>query len=175
MLCLECRRAVLWVRYCSSCTHRSISSFWRIRSLVIPLTSLGVAVAESLKRELWKVSEWCDLKERKLNASNAKTMVVSMSRTIYFQSPILTAGGTVQKESDDRCRISQHRRIFISFSVSLLNTILLALHSMVVNWRVLRAESMLLYRTKLLSPISFSAVFHCLLSLFLGMLHLNNV
>ena len=39
--------------------------------------------------------------EIKLNASKTKTMIVSRSRTIHPQSPPLTIGGTVLKESDD--------------------------------------------------------------------------
>ena len=38
---------------------------------------------------------------RKLNASKTKTMIVSRSRTMNPQSPALTIGGTVLKESDD--------------------------------------------------------------------------
>ena len=37
----------------------------------------------------------------KLNASKTKTMIVSRSRTMHPQSPRLTIGGTVLKESDD--------------------------------------------------------------------------
>ena len=37
----------------------------------------------------------------KLNPSKTKTMIVSKSRTIHPQSPPLTIGGTVLKESDD--------------------------------------------------------------------------
>ena len=37
----------------------------------------------------------------KLNESKTKTMIVSMSRTMHPQSPPLTIGGTVLKESDD--------------------------------------------------------------------------
>ena len=48
-----------------------------------------------------KVSEWCDLLGMKLNASKTKTMIVSRSRTMHPQSPALTIGGTVLKESDD--------------------------------------------------------------------------
>ena len=47
-----------------------------------------------------KVSEWCDLLGMKLNASKTKTMIVSRSRTMHSQSPALTIGGTVMKESD---------------------------------------------------------------------------
>ena len=71
---------------------------------VVPSPGLRVAVAESLIRDLVKVSEWCDLWGMKLNASKTKTMLVrlvSRSRTMHPQSPALTIGGTVLKESDD--------------------------------------------------------------------------
>ena len=59
------------------------------------------AVAESMIRDLGTVSEWCDLWGMKLNASKTKTMIVSRSRTMHPQSPPLTIGRTVLKESDD--------------------------------------------------------------------------
>ena len=54
---------------------------------VVPSPGLRVAVAESLSRDLVKVSEWCDLWGMKFNASKTKTMVVSKSRTMHPQSP----------------------------------------------------------------------------------------
>ena len=68
---------------------------------VVPSPGIRVAVAESLSRDLMKVSEWCDLWGMKLNASKTKTMIVYRSRTMHPQSPILTIGTTVLKESDD--------------------------------------------------------------------------
>ena len=61
---------------------------------VVPSPGIRVAVAESLIRDLGRVSEWCDLWGMKLNASKTKTMIVS-------RSPPLTTGGTVLKESGD--------------------------------------------------------------------------
>ena len=58
-------------------------------------------VAESLIRDLGRVSEWCDLWGMKLNASKTKSMIASRSPTMHPQSPPLTIGGTVLKESDD--------------------------------------------------------------------------
>ena len=58
-------------------------------------------LAESLIRDLGRVSEWCDLWGMELNASKTKTMIVSRSRTMHPQSPPLTTFGTVLKESDD--------------------------------------------------------------------------
>ena len=54
---------------------------------VVPSPGLRVAVAESLSRDLVKVSEWCDLRMMKLNASKTKIMIVSRSRTMHSQSP----------------------------------------------------------------------------------------
>ena len=68
---------------------------------VVPSPGVRVAVAESLLRDLGTVSEWCDLWEMKLNENKAQTMIVSRSRTMHRQSPPLTIGVTVLKESDD--------------------------------------------------------------------------
>ena len=68
---------------------------------VVPSPGVRVAVAESLIRDLHRVSEWCDLWGMKLDASKTKTTIVSRSRTMHPQSPPLTIGGTVLKESDD--------------------------------------------------------------------------
>ena len=68
---------------------------------VVPSPGVRVAVAESMIRYLGRVSEWCDLWGMKLNASKTNTMIVSRSRTMHPQSPPLTIGGTVLKESDD--------------------------------------------------------------------------
>ena len=67
---------------------------------IVPSPGVRVAVAESMIRDLVRVSEWCDLWGMKLNASKTKTMIVSRSRTMHPQSPPLTIGGTVLKESD---------------------------------------------------------------------------
>ena len=59
-----------------------------------------VTVAESLNRDLLKVTEWCDLWGMKLNASKTKTMIASRS-TMHPQSSPSTIGVTVLKEYDD--------------------------------------------------------------------------
>ena len=68
---------------------------------VVPSPCVRVTVAESMIRDLFRVSEWCDIWGMKLNASKIKTMIVSMSCTMHPQSPTLTIGGTVLKDSDD--------------------------------------------------------------------------
>ena len=68
---------------------------------VMPSPGVRVTVAESLIRDLGRVSEWCDLWELELNASKTKTMIVSRSRTMHPQSPPLTIGKSILKESDD--------------------------------------------------------------------------
>ena len=50
---------------------------------VLPSPGVRVAVAESLIRDLGRASEWCDHWGMKLNASKAKTMIVSRSRTMH--------------------------------------------------------------------------------------------
>ena len=67
---------------------------------VVPSSGIRVAVAESLIHDLGRVSEWCDLWGMKLNASKTKTVIVSRSRTMHPQSPPLTIGRTLLKESD---------------------------------------------------------------------------
>ena len=61
--------------------------------------SPGVRVTgtESLNRDLCKFSECGDLWGMKLNASETKTMIVTM----HPRTPILIIGGTVLKESGD--------------------------------------------------------------------------
>ena len=65
---------------------------------VVPSPGLRVAIAESLTRDLVKVSEWCDLWAMKLNASKTKTMNDSLEVTHNAsQPPSLTIGGPVLK------------------------------------------------------------------------------
>ena len=68
---------------------------------VVPSPGVRVTVAESLIRDLGRVSEWCNLWGMELNASKTKTMSVSRSRTMHPKSPPLTIGGTELKQSDD--------------------------------------------------------------------------
>ena len=69
--------------------------------VVVPSSGIRVAVAESLIRDLGRVSKWCDLWGMKLNVSKTKTMSVSRFSTMHPQSPPFAIGGTVLKESDD--------------------------------------------------------------------------
>ena len=55
--------------------------------VVVPSQGVRVTVAESLIRDLGRVSEWCDLWAMKSNASKTKTMIVSRSSTMHPQSP----------------------------------------------------------------------------------------
>ena len=60
-----------------------------------------VAVAESLNRDLNRISERCDLWRMRSNATKTKTKIVSGSRTMHSQTPPLPLGGIVLKESVD--------------------------------------------------------------------------
>ena len=84
-------------RYCSSCTLRSFSipenklifdADDTTLMAVMPSTAVRVTVAESLIRDLGRVSEWWDLWGIKLNASKTKTMIVSRSRPMHPSHPI---------------------------------------------------------------------------------------
>ena len=55
---------------------------------VVPSPGVRLTVAESLSRDLVKVSEWCDIWRMKLNESNTKIMIVSRSHTMRPQSSI---------------------------------------------------------------------------------------
>ena len=68
---------------------------------VMKSPGVRVAVAESLIRDLGRVSEWCNRWGMKLNAIKTKTRIVSRSRAMHPQSPPLTIGGTALKESDN--------------------------------------------------------------------------
>ena len=85
----------------------------------MPSPGVRVTVAESLIRDLGRVSEWCDLWGMKLNASKTKTLIIS-------RSPPLTIGGTELKESDDLVILGETFDSKMTFekhlrSVSLLN------------------------------------------------------
>ena len=62
---------------------------------------IRVTVAESRSRDPVRVNEWCDLCWMIFNVSKTKTMIISKSRTMHPQSPALTIGRIVLKESDD--------------------------------------------------------------------------
>ena len=94
-LCQECRRAVFWARYCSSCTLRSfsiqenklISYADDYYEAIVPSPGVRVTVAEALIRDFGRICEWCDLWGMELNASKTKNMIVSRSLTMHSQSP----------------------------------------------------------------------------------------
>ena len=87
---------VFWARHFSSCTPWSFFSFCKINwsvmlnstlMAVVPSFGVRVAVAESLSRDLGRVSEWCEDWRMKLNASKTKTMIVARLRTLHPPSP----------------------------------------------------------------------------------------
>ena len=113
---------------------------------VVPSPGVKVTVAESLIRDLGSVSDWCDLWRMKLNVSKTKTMIVSRPHTSLLQSPPLTIGGTVLKESDDlvilgvtfnsKMTVEKHLRL-VSRAASQRLGILRK------SWRVLHERSLL--------------------------------
>ena len=69
--------------------------------VVVPSHGEGVAVSESMNRDINRVSVWCNLWGMKLNASKTKTMIVSRSRTVHPRLTPLTLDGTVLGDSAD--------------------------------------------------------------------------
>ena len=67
----------------------------------MPSPGERIAVSESMNCDLNRVSVWCNLWGMTLNASNAKTMIVSRSPAVPPQLTPLTLDGTVLKESAD--------------------------------------------------------------------------
>ena len=67
----------------------------------MPSPGVRVTVAESLIRDLGRVSVVCDLLGMNLNACKTKTLIVSRSCTMHSHSLPLTIGLSVLKESDD--------------------------------------------------------------------------
>ena len=94
---------MFWARYPSSYTPLSFFQILENKLIgyaddstliaVVPSPGVRVKVAESLSRDLVKVSEWCDLWEMKLNANNRKTMIIL--QVTHNTSPITRIGGTV--------------------------------------------------------------------------------
>ena len=119
---------------------------------VVPSPGARVAVAESLIRDLGRVSEWCDLLGMKLNVRNTKTMIVSRSRTMHAQSPPLTIGGTVLKESDDL--------VIMGATFDSKMTLVEYLRK---SWRVFHARSLLgrCYRGFVLPVLEYCSEIRC--------------
>ena len=112
----------------------------------VPSPGVRVAAAESLIRDLGRVSEWCDLWVMKLNAANTKTMLVSRSRTVHPQSPKLTIGGTVLKESDDLLILGVTFDANMTFEKHLCSVSRAASQRLGIvrkSWRVFRDRSLL--------------------------------
>ena len=68
---------------------------------VVPSPGFSVEDAESVNHDLGKVSEWCDICGKKLNASKNKTMIVFRLRIMDDQLAPLTIDRTELNESDD--------------------------------------------------------------------------
>ena len=103
-LCQECRRKgkCFGPSNCSSFSvleNKLIGYFTLIAVATSP--AIRVAVAESLNRDLGRVSEWCDHWKIKLIGSKTKTIIISRSCTMHPQSPLWPIGWTVLNECDD--------------------------------------------------------------------------
>ena len=70
----------------------------------IPSSSMRSDVAESLNRDLSKISTWCNLWGMRLNPNKTQSMIVSRSRTVFPPHPNLLVGST-SLNSCDSCKI----------------------------------------------------------------------
>ena len=67
---------------------------------VVPSPDVRLIVAETLIRDLGRVSEWCDLCGMNSNASKTKTIMVSKSRTMHHCQT--AEGNRIQTTKNDR-------------------------------------------------------------------------
>ena len=160
--CQEWRRAVFWAGYCSSCTLRIFFPSWKLSWSVILMTQLWWLLYHpqgSLVRDFGRISEWSDLCDMKL--TKTKTMIVSRSLTMHHQSPPLTAGGTVLKESDDLVILGvtfDSKRTFEKHLRSVSRAASQRLGVSRKSWLVFRDRS-LLGRLSGFSPARFGVLF----------------
>ena len=115
---------------------------------VVLSPGVRVAVAESLIRDLGRVGESCDLWGMKLNVSKTKTMmrVRLRSCTMHPQSPPLTIGGTVLKESDDLVTLGATFDSKLTFEKHLCSVSRAASQSLGIlrkSWKVFHDRSLL--------------------------------
>ena len=81
-----------------------------------------------------------------MNASKTNTMIVSRSRTMHPQSPPLTIGGTVLKESDDHVILGVTFDSKMTFEMHLLSVSRAASQRLGIlskSWRVFHDRSLL--------------------------------
>ena len=84
---------------------------------VVPSPGVRVAAAESLRNDLMKVSEWCDLWGIKLNASKTKTMIVSSLAEPWFKEKYKVDSILRYDEEKEHAMTSLPVRYWRSFSV----------------------------------------------------------
>ena len=81
-------------------SHKSLSAIFLLAMISRNELSITLSTLWFDHRIVLLYALWCD-RRMKLNASNTKIMMVSRSPTMHPQSPLLTIGGAVLKQSDD--------------------------------------------------------------------------
>ena len=128
---------------------------------VLPSPGVRVRVAESLICDFGRVSEWCDLSGMELNASKTKIIIVS---TVHHQSPKLTIGGTVLKESDDLVILGVTFDFKITFEKHLRSVTREASQRLGIlrkSWRMFHDGSLLGRCFGVLSCLLWSTILQC--------------
>ena len=102
----------------------------------------------------------------KLNSGKTKTMIVSRSRTMHPQSPTLTIGGTVLKESDDLVILGvifESKMTFEKHLRSVFRAVSQRLGILKKSWRVFHDRSLLetCFRGFVLSVLEYCSAVRC--------------
>ena len=102
----------------------------------------------------------------KLNASKTKIMIVSRFRTMHPQSPLLTIGGTVLKESDDLVILGVTFDSKMTFEKHLRSVFRAASQSLGIlrkSWRVFHDRSLLgrCFRGSVLPVLEYCSAVWC--------------
>ena len=97
-----------------------------------------------------------------MNVSKTKTMIVSRSRTMHPQSPPLTIGGTVLKESDDLVILGETFDSKMTFEKHLLSVSRASSQRLGIlkkSWRVFHDGALLGRCFRGFCPASFGVLF----------------
>ncbi len=96
---------ILYISELFNIVHNDLYGYADDSTLVSVIDSSAdrLTIAQSLDKDLERISEWCSAWGMKLNAEKTKTMIISRSRTTLSPSPLLTLNNVILQESSDLC------------------------------------------------------------------------
>ena len=89
--------------------------------ITIPSPDVREAAAQSLSRDLERISCWCEQWGMKLNSKKTKTLIVSRSRTLYPAHPPVSIGDTVLENNEHLTILGVTFDSKLTFSEHLMN------------------------------------------------------